>query len=229
MTAMSQNKTEQLIDAIKAGDKATVERLLKEDSHLISAAAPNGTSAILLATYYGRRDVAQVFVENGAKLDIYEACAIGDVERVSELAQDNPSAVNSFAPDGFFPLGLAAFFGHRDIVRVLVEHGAQTNLAARNAQRVTALHGAVARGDVDIVKMLLEHGADPNAPQESGFVPLHEAAAKGNEAIARLLVEHGAQLDAATDDGKTAYDLATQRGQKSMAAWLEKQAGSQRP
>jgi ankyrin repeat protein len=223
MTAMSQNTTQQLIDAIKAGDKSAVERLLEEDANLIRAAA-NGTSAILLAAYNGRRDVAQVFVESGAMLDIYEACALGSLERVREIVRDNPGAVNSFAPDGFFPLGLAAFFGHGEIVRLLLENGAQATPAARNAQRVTALHGAVARGDGDIVKMLLEHGADPNARQESGFVPLHEAAANGKEAIARLLVEHGARVDAAADDGKTAYDLATQRGQKAMAEWLQARA-----
>lgn len=222
MTAMAHDKTEQLMNAINAGDKPAIERLLQEDPSLVSTRAPNGTSAILLAAYYGRVDAAQVFVANGAKLDLYEACAVGDIEQVRAIVKGNPGTVNSFAADGFFPLGLAAFFGHREIVRLLLANGAQASLAARNAQRVTALHGAVARGDTDIVKLLLEHGADPNARQESGFVPLHEAAANGKEVIARLLIEHGASVDAATDDGKTAYDLAVARGQKAMAEWLLK-------
>src|SRR5258708_6457702 len=45
---------------------------------------------------------------------------------------------------------------------------------ARNAQRVTALHGAVARQDVEIAKMLLERGADPNTRQERGHKELAE-------------------------------------------------------
>ncbi len=219
---MAQDKTEQLMNAIKAGDKPAIERLLQEEPALLSARAANGTSAILLAAYYGRADIAQIFIANGAKPDLHEACAAGDVERARALVRENPGAVNSFAADGFFPLGLAAFFGHREIVRMLLENGAQASLAAKNAQRVTALHGAVARGDAEIVKLLLEHGADPNARQESGFVPLHEAAANGKEAIARLLIGHGARVDAAADDGKTAYDLAVARGQKAMAEWLQK-------
>jgi len=81
MTAMSKNKAEQLMDAIKAGDKPAMERLLREDPRLLGAPAPNGTSAILLAAYYGRPDAAQIFIANGAKLDLYEACALGDRER----------------------------------------------------------------------------------------------------------------------------------------------------
>jgi len=222
LTAMAHDKTEQLMNAIKAGDKPVIERLLQDDAALLSARAPNGTSAILLAAYYGRADIAQIFVANGAQLDLYEACAVGDLERARALVSENPGAVNSFAADGFFPLGLASFFGHGEIVGLLLGNGAQAGLAARNAQRVTALHGAVARGDAEIVKLLLENGADPNARQESGFVPLHEAAANGKEAIARLLIEHGAKVDAAADDGKTAYDLAVARGQKAMAEWLLK-------
>jgi ankyrin repeat protein len=220
---MSENKKEEFIAAIRAGDKPAIEGLLKEDPGLLGAAAPNGSSAILLSAYYGHPDLANVFIANGAKLDIYEASTIGDLQRVRKLVDADPESVNSFAPDGFYPLGLAAFFGHPEIVLFLLDHGAQVGLAARNSQRVTALHGAVARRDVDIVKLLLEHGADPNARQERGFVPLHEAAAGGKEAIVHLLVEYGGRIDVKTDDGKTPYDLAVERGQGSIADWLKKQ------
>jgi uncharacterized protein len=128
--------------------------------------------------------------------------------------------VNTFAPDGFFPLGLAAFFGHTRVVEFLLAHGADVAAVARNSQRVTALHGAVARRDVEIVKMLLERGADPNAKQERGFVPLHDAAANGNLALVQLLVTHGALVDARSEDGKTPGEMAAERGHADVAEWL---------
>ena len=159
-------------------------------------------------------------MRHGAKLDVFEASATANLERVRELVKENAGLVNAFAADGFFPLGLAAFFGHRAIVEFLLKNRAEVNTAARNAQRVTALHGAVARRDVEIVKMLLERGASANVKQERGFVPLHDAAANGNLALVQLLVKHGALVDAKSDDGKTPVDMAVDRGHKEVADWL---------
>jgi hypothetical protein len=222
-TPMPQDRSKELLEAIRAGNKTAVDGLLQQEPALLLFKAPNGSSVILLGTYYGHPELTEVFVKHGAKLDVFEASATGNLAAVRQLVQSDPLAVNSFAADGFYPLGLAAFFGHREIVQFLLEHGADVHLAARNAQRVTALHAAVARRDVETVRMLLKHGADPNARQEKGFMPLHEAAANGEEAIARLLIEHGAQVHARTDDGKTPHDLATERGRRQIADWFKAQ------
>jgi ankyrin repeat protein len=220
---MPQGKSAELLEATRAGNKATVDALLQQEPALLSFKAPNGSSVILLATYYGHAELTEVFVRHGAKLDVFEASATGNLESVRQLVEDPPATVNSFAPDGFYPLGLAAFFGHLEIVQLLLEHGADVHLAARNPQQVTALHAAVSRRDLEIVRMLLKHGADPNALQQKGFAPLHAAAANGDENIACLLLERGAHLDARTDEGKTPYDLAIERGHQQVAAWLKTQ------
>jgi ankyrin repeat protein len=223
---MPQDKSKDLLEAIRAGNKAAIDSLLQQEPALLGFRAPNGSSVILLAVYYGHAELAEVFVKHGAKLDIFEASAMGNLESVRQWMEASPACLNSFAPDGFYPLGLATFFGHREVVDFLLEHGADVHLAAQNAQRVTALHAAVARRNLEIVQMLLQRGADPNARQEKGFAPLHEAAANGEEAIAHLLVEHGAQVDARTDDGKTPYDLANERGHRQVAEWLKAQTTS---
>ena len=218
--APSIDSTKKLTEAIRAGDKAGADALLRAEPGLLRFTAPNGSSVMLLAAYYGHGELAEVFVRHGAKPDVFEASALGDLETVRRLATANPGAVNAFAADGFYPLGLAAFFGHRAIVEFLLKNGADVKTAARNAQKVSALHGAVARRGVEIVKMLLEAGADPNARQERGFVPLHVAAANGNAALVELLLKHGACADAKTDDGKAARDMATERGHKELAERL---------
>ncbi len=220
---MPQDRSKELLEAIRAGNKTAVDSLLQQEPALLGFKAPNGSSVILLATYYGHAELTEVFVKHGAQLDIFEASATGNLAAARQSVEGHPPAVNSFAADGFYPLGLAAFFGHRQVVEFLLEHGADVHLAARNAQRVTALHAAVARRDAEIVRMLLKRGADPNARQEKGFVPLHDAAANGEEVIVHLLVEHGARVDARTDDGKTPCDLAAERGHQQVADWLQAQ------
>jgi len=217
---MTEETTKKLMEIIRSGDKAALEEMLKQEPELLRFAAPNGSSVVLLTAYYGHAELAEAFVRNGARLDVFEASATGNLERVREFVKENAQLVNSFAADGFFPLGSAAFFGHRTIVEFLLKNGAEVNTAARNAQKVTALHGAVARRDVEIVKMLLDRGANANAKQERGFVPLHDAAASGNLALVQLLVKHGARMDAKADDGKAPGDMAAERGHKEVAEWL---------
>jgi uncharacterized protein len=220
--AASVDNSKKLMEAIRAGDKAGLEALLRGEPGLLEFAAPNGSSAMLLAAYYGHPELADVFLRQGAKPDVFEASAVGDLETVRRLVGGDRSLVNAFAADGFYPLGLAAFFGHRAIVEFLLKNGADVKMAARNAQKVTALHGATARRDVEIVRMLLAAGADPNARQERGFAPLHDAAANGSEPLVELLLKHGARADAKADDGKTPGEMAADRGHKEIAEKLNK-------
>src|ERR1700738_2063532 len=187
--AASVDNTKKLMEAIRAGNKAGGEALLSAEPGLLRSTAPNGSSVMLLAAYYGHAELEQVFVRHGAKPDVFEASALGDLETVRDSVGGDRALVNAFAADGFYPLGLAAFFGHRAIVEFLLKNGADVKAAARNAQKVTSMHAGATRGDAEIVKMLLEAGADPSARAERGFVPLHSAAADGNVPGGQLLLQ----------------------------------------
>jgi ankyrin repeat protein len=215
---------EALLEAIKKGDAAAVRRLLDESPALLQA-RDGGVSAVLLATYYQRPEISQIFVDRGLVLDLYESCALGRLDRVRQILAENPTSARSYAPDGHTPLGLACFFGHREVARLLIQKGADVNAASNNPQRVAPLHAANARHDAEIVEALLKAGADPNRSQEGGVAPLHEAAAAGDEASARLLVAHGADRDARTADGRTPPVLARAKGHEALARWLEGHGG----
>ncbi len=207
-------------DAVKAGDLDDVRRLVQAAPALAGARDAKGVSAILLATYHGKREVAALLVEMGPPVDIFEASALGLVDRLTALVAEDPARVSAYAQDGFYPLGLAAFFGHFDAVRVLIAAGADVHTTARNAFKVQPVHAAAASRNLDILRAVLEAGGDPNVPQQQGFVPLHEAASSGNREMAELLVKHGANPRLANDAGKTSIDLATEKGHADLAVYL---------
>jgi ankyrin repeat protein len=152
-------------------------------------------SDVLQAIYRGDREEAERLAAD-KELDVFEASALGRTERVSELLDADPSLANSWADDGFQPLGLASFFGHPDAARLLVERGAEVNSASQNAMKVMPLHSAAAAQDPDvryeIAKLLLEAGADPNARQQDEYTPLMAADQHRDERLRTLLVAHGA-------------------------------------
>ena len=131
--------------------------------------------------------LARLLIEAGASLDIFEAAAAGSLERVESLASSDPSLVNSFAVDGFTPLGLASFFGHAGIVAFLLTKGADVNISARNDLGVAPLHSAAAGRHGEIVRVLLDHGADVNARDAGGRTPLQVAKENRDDAMVRCL------------------------------------------
>lgn len=212
-------KTDELVESIKKGDASRVAALLDEDRQLRGAKA-GSVSAILLALYHGRRDIAQLFVDRGAVLDLFDACAMGDRPRVEALLRDDPALVSAYSADGFPALGLAIFFGQPDIARLLIERGADVSASARNPQQVAPIHAAAAVRDHQTMRLLLDRGADANARQQQGVTALHGAASRGDVEMAKMLLAAGADPESRSDDGKTAADFADERGQSAFAEWF---------
>lgn len=100
--------------------------------------------------------------------------------------------VRAVSVDGFPPLYLAAFFGHAEIVTLLLQMGADCNAVAQNGSAVEPLHSAVAGRDARIVERLLLAGAHVNARQNGGFTPLHAALQNEDHQIVALLRRRGA-------------------------------------
>ncbi|PYP31711.1 MAG: hypothetical protein DMD49_07530, partial [Gemmatimonadetes bacterium] len=160
-----------MFDVIRAGDATRLAALLAADRSLVNARNERGHSPVLIAQYHQKRDLVTILLAAGPELDIFDAASVGRTARVAELLDRDPSLVNAFSGDGFFPLALAAFFGFPETVRLLLARGADASQVARNPMKIQALHSAVT-GSFDSVKLLVEAGAPVNGKQDKGWTPL---------------------------------------------------------
>lgn len=228
---MQMDESNKFLDAVKMGDLAVVSSLLAADPQLLNVRDESGVSVLMLAAYYGKEDITAYFLSRKEELDIFEAAALGDVERLGHLIEHDPSVLCGYSEDGFTPLGLAAYFGQIANLILLVENGADVNAVSRNQMQVRPLHSAVAHRQADIslimAKRLLESGAQVNPIQHGGWTPLHQAAAHGNLEMVDLLLNYGADPAMKSDDGRTALMMA-EDGQHSavIRRLIGKQDGS---
>jgi uncharacterized protein len=210
-----------LVAAITSGDVDAVRALLREDRSLAEARDGDGLPVVLLALFHQQREVADALLEAEPQLGVLEAAATGRGDRLRELLGADPQAIRRRTPEGFTVLGLAAFLGGPEAVRILLERGADADDDADNRFGVRPVHAAAAAHDHETMRLLLEAGADPNQRQRGGFTPLHEAAHADDVEMARLLLDHGADPALTADDGRDARRMAADDGSTRVAQLLE--------
>ena len=222
--------------AARSGSPALVELLAAKGAN-VNAHGARGQTALMWAVAQHHADVVKALVAHRADVrarsDVWtEVMAVpphghldynraiphgGDTAlmfaaRVGDLASARlliAAGANVDDADawGVSATTLAAHAGHRDLVELLLDHGASA-VAARAG--FSALHAAIMRRDERMVSALLAHGASVNAPLESwtptrrsskdfhfspelvGATPLWLAARFGGPDVMRLLLEHGA-------------------------------------
>jgi ankyrin repeat protein len=135
----------------------------------------------------------------GAYVDICTAAHTSDLNRVKELLDEDPSLANRVSDyaSGYLgsgtPLMNAAAKGQIEIVKLLLEAGADPNLPEEGiAPHGHALYAAASNGRFEIAKLLLEHGAYPNPEVESSADALTMAMMNKDEKMVELLCSYGA-------------------------------------
>lgn len=209
-----------LAAAIRERNVPQVQAILR-DAPALAGARPNGLpSPVLLAVYVGSSDILALLRPH-VVLDACEAAAAGDVERLRALFAADANQVQARSGDGWTPLHLAAFFGRREAVDLLLAHGASLTAVSAGREANRPLNAALAGAcDAGVVRALVAAGADVNAVGAGGWAPLHVAASRGQEELARFLVSQGASPAAKSDDGKTPADIAAARGHPTLAEVL---------
>ena len=128
-----------------------------------------------------------------------------------ELLLIEGADVNSKDKNGRTPWYLAAELADGDIVKLLIDHGADVN-TRDDATGFTALHYAAGLGNMNAAEVLIANGADINAKDKEGHTPLY-IAINHDYKIAEFLIDKGADSSIKTETGKTLLQLAQERKQ----------------
>ncbi len=178
--------------------KKQAKALLKNNQASSLAAAQQ-----ILAKEYGFANwsalKAYVLAHQDAPADVVpllQATAKGDIQRATELLAAHPSLLNQRGGDGTrTALHVAAISKREEMVRFLLEHGADPNIRCEG-DSATPLHFAAENGQFEIVRLLVEHGCDPIGEGDyhelgvigwaSGF-----GLGAGNKEIVDYLIAHG--------------------------------------
>lgn len=137
---------------------------------------------------------------------------------IKKAAQDSPDRTLGVGATAFMR---AARSGDVDVMKLLLDHGADPKLA--NKDGVTALTVAAGAGytdanrgtepqALDAVKLCVSLGLDVNAVTDKGETPMHGAARRGANTIIQYLADKGGKISASNKQGLTPLDLALGKG-----------------
>ncbi len=249
-TALScaQDAPQSLVDLVRSGQREAVLAAITSPAVDVNVPAPDGSTALLWATYNVDHQMVRALLKRGAKVNVAnrygdypltEAVKLGDAEMVRALldAGADPDSPNL---DGQTALMLASSIGSLPIAEMLIKRGAHVN-AVETFRGQTALMWAAAENHPEVVELLLEHGAKSDVnrrakyddwPREmtsepraqfrhgGGLTALLYATRSGCYRCAVALVKAGADVNEPNPDGITPLINAIDNRSYDIAMFL---------
>ena len=149
--------------------------------------------------------------------DLIRAAEAGDLEGCRQAIDKGASPDASFGRAT--ALSVAAFFGRREIVDLLLERGADINKGDEE-NGATALFQSIMGLEPEIARLLVDRGGDVNRKTKPGMSALMLAAASKQVDTAAMLVEHGADVGAKDAEDLTPLMYAAEGGSPEIAGLL---------
>jgi hypothetical protein len=141
------------------------------------------------------------------RTQLHHCAKNGLIYSVNRLLSIRNINVNMKNVNGWTPLHEAAFKGHIEIARLLLQNGAEVN--AKGNGGWTPLHCSACDGHVEILHLLVEKGVDLEAQKNDGGRALHKAAWMGHlPFIQELISRYHVDINARLNDGWTALRMA---------------------
>ena len=197
-----------LMMATQKGDEQMVDLLLAAPGINIDIQAPDGVTVLYIAAQNNFPGIVEQLIRWGADANLassegttplYLAAHYGYLEVARILLQAPGIRVNPVADKRFTPLGAAVQQGHKDIVRLLLRHGADPNM--KIIAGITPFHIACLAGNQAIVQMMLYSGADTDAEVTDYHgqtrTPYSLAGLGGHPGVMSVLAAHRRRREAA--------------------------------
>lgn len=149
---------------------------------------------------------------------IFSAIRFDSPDMLVSVIEDDPANLNIVNEDGMTPLMEAVTRGRADLVRILINKGADVN---GNIQGFTPILVAAQEGQTEIVQILINGNADLNAKNPDGLSPLMAATRDGHLDVVKSLIGNGADINATTNQGSNALTFAQHFGQQEVADYIQ--------
>ena len=184
--------------ASHGGHLGVVKLLLRRGVDVDMLNKTNETAADL-ASENDKTEVAKFIAEYKADGNIRNKVRSSTLDtaqdRADEIGTDNENV----------SLHTAAEEGNIDIVRLLIERGAEVD--SRDDAGHTPLHEASRSGHVEVARALIDYGADINARDRYQWTPIHTSANEGHDELLELFLERGVDIHARGDEGETKHHM----------------------
>ena len=229
-TAAKPDDVEQLFTAIRGNRAAEVKRLLDANPSLAAARNAKGRSALTAALFLqageafvppAKNRILTQLTAHGAPIDRFEAAALAGRLRVGKELDADPGYLTAESSFGWTPLHFAAYAGNLEVVKLLLDRGADIDRRANTKFRNTPLQVSLLTGQEEMAALLVARGADVRIEQAEGFTALHEAAQIGSEKVVALLLDAGADPNSRGNDGRTPLAIARKEGHEAAAKLLQ--------
>ncbi|ORX42663.1 ankyrin [Piromyces finnis] len=172
------------------------------------------------ACYKGNENIVKYLIKNGVdprikndygRMSLHFVCGAEkeNINLVKYLIEDIGLDINIQNKDGCTPLHYACEQGNENIVKYLIEKGADTSIKNNNGRISLHCTCKAKRESVNIVKYLIEkRGLNINIKDNYRFTPIHYACYKGNENIVKYLIKNGVDPKIKNEDGRISLHFA---------------------
>ncbi|KAI1352654.1 hypothetical protein F5Y01DRAFT_324146 [Xylaria sp. FL0043] len=138
------------------------------------------------------------YVDELGRTVLWHAVCAGSALEVEYLMQNGAAKLLKKDKIGMNPLHAACRLGHAEVLRALLQAGANPNATTNTTPGLTPAHFAAVCDYPDCLQELITYGVDINKSNEGeriSFQPIHLAAANGYEKCLRILRDAGGDAE----------------------------------